>query len=61
MTEAIALCKAAKRLGYQVRTLSGKAKRGEIPGAFRLGDRGHWRIPVEALERIAQNGPATGR
>jgi hypothetical protein len=61
MTQAILLYEAAKSLGCTGRNLALMAKRGKIPGAFKIGKHGLWRIPVEALEQITQNGPNTGK
>lgn len=45
---------AAKELSLAVDTVSEYAKRGMFPNAYKLGERGPWRIPASDLELFRQ-------
>lgn len=42
----------AKRLALTGPTVSRLAQEGRFPGAFKLTDGGHWRIPESAVEQF---------
>lgn len=42
----------AARLGWDERTIRRRCESGDIPGATRIGDDGHWRIPGEWLDGV---------
>jgi len=50
MTDYLTVTEAAKRLSVDRRTLQNWCRDGKVPGAIRTPG-GHWRVPVEFVER----------
>lgn len=46
---------AAKRLGYCADTVREMCENGRLPGAYRSGPGGHWRIPAEAVQALIES------
>jgi len=55
LSENITVGVAAEILGVSNTAIHGMLKRGEIPGAKRIGS--WWRIPRAEVERILREGP----
>lgn len=43
----------AALVGLSTKHVERLARAGKLPGAFRIGERGNWRIPEDALTREA--------
>lgn len=47
---------AAYRMNVHVNTLKKMLRSGMVMGAYRIGTRGDWRIPVKSLELFKERG-----